>query len=76
MGTVEGLFVADKDAVKAAIGEEVYFGEILGKHSEVCGPLEARDIKVITDDPAVVKVFNDYELSSGYNPLSYLQKDQ
>ncbi|ADQ53308.1 hypothetical protein 65p300 [Aeromonas phage 65] len=36
-GSVEGLFVEDSEVVEKYIGSDVYFGEILGKHSEVEG---------------------------------------
>ena len=68
-GVIEGVFKATKEEVDAAIGQEVYFGEILGKHSEVGGTLEATDIKLITDNP--IEVMNNVE--SGYNPLDYIQ---
>jgi hypothetical protein len=36
MGALSGIFVAEEEAVEALIasGKEVYFGEVLGKHSE------------------------------------------
>ena len=33
MGSVEGLFVADEEEIQRNMGMQVYFGEILGKHS-------------------------------------------
>ena len=39
-GDVEGLFIATEEEVENLIGSEVYFGEILGKHSEVYGTVE------------------------------------
>jgi hypothetical protein len=75
-GTVEGLFVADSDEVDAAIGERVYFGEILGKHSEIHGTLEASEIQVVADDPVFVQKFEEYDCASGYNPLDYLSKNR
>lgn len=68
-GEVEGLFKATKEEVENAIGKEVYFGEILGKHSEVYGVVEKGEIKLVSDDP--IKVMSATE--SGYNPLEYLQ---
>ena len=38
-GMVDGLFVTTQEKIDAAIGTEVYFGEILGKHSEIFGKL-------------------------------------
>lgn len=68
-GEVEGLFKATKEEVENAIGKEVYFGEILGKHSEVYGVIEKGEIELVSDDP--IKVMSATE--SGYNPLEYLQ---
>lgn len=70
-GEVEGLFTATKEEVDAAIGKQVYFGEILGKHSDVYGTLEEGEITLESDDPLVV--LNAKE--SGYNPLDYLRYD-
>lgn len=68
-GCVEGIFKATKEEVDAAIGKEVCFGEILGKHSEVYGIIEDGEIEIITDDPLIVK----HATESGYNPLDYLR---
>ena len=69
-GEVEGLFKATKEEVENAIGKEVYFGEILGKHSEVYGTLEEGEIELVSDNP--IEVMNATE--SGYNPLEYLEE--
>lgn len=68
-GEVEGLFKATKEEVVAAIGKDVYFGEILGKHSEVYGVIEDGDITLESDDPLVVLGAKE----SGYNPLDYAE---
>lgn len=73
MGNLEGLFVADKSHVKKLIDEklEVYFGEALGKHSEVYGPIEEGDIQLISDNTEVVNIVVDFKLESGHNPFDY-----
>lgn len=71
-GYVEGVFKATKEEVENAIGKEVYFGEILGKHSEVYGILEDGECELISDDP--LYVVNAVE--SGYNPLEYIDDDE
>lgn len=68
-GNVEGFFKATKEEIDSAIGMEVYFGEILGKHSEVFGMIEDDEITLESDDPLVVK----NAVESGYNPLNYLR---
>lgn len=74
-GEVEGLFVATEREVEYAIGKEAYFGEILGKHSEVYGDIEEGDITKIDIDPAAVEeVAKHLGLTwSGYNPLHYIR---
>lgn len=68
-GDVEGIFKAKKSFIESVIGNEIYFGEILGKHSEVYGTLDEEDLEIISEDPIVV--MNTPE--SGYNPLEYMQ---
>lgn len=74
-GNVDGCFVADDSEVEKAIGQEVYFGEILGKHSEIYGTLEKGEIELVTTDEQVVSLFEQFELSNGYNPLEYLRDE-
>lgn len=78
MGDVEGLFIAEESKVDAAIGSQVYFGEILGKHSEISGTLSSVDLKVISDEQDKI----DWLMGivgpnvSGYNPLDYVQQEE
>lgn len=76
-GSVEGLFVADESEVVEVIGKTVYFGEALGKHSDINGTLEAGDFTVVTDDQdfstKLVAVIG-HTTVSGHNPLSYLEE--
>ncbi len=79
MGEVEGLFVADSEDVENAIGAAVYFGEILGKHSEIYGTLEEEDLTVVSDDQEKIQWLVDtigYSTISGYNPLEYLPEEE
>lgn len=76
MGSVCGLFTATDEEIKEAIGKEVYFGEVLGKHSEVYGTLEASEVTLVTDDPDFVAKFDEYQCASGYNPLEYLRENE
>ena len=75
-GDVTGLFVADAEEIENAIGMRVYFGEILGKHSEVYGELEEDDIEVISEDQEkidwLIGLMDGWTIS-GYNPLHYLR---
>lgn len=75
-GEVTGLFIATAEDVAEAIGKQVYFGEILGKHSEIYGKLEADEITLISENPSDVEVFERLRLASGYNPLHYLPEPE
>jgi len=74
-GDVEGMFIADEKEIEGAIDEEVYFGEILGKHSEVYGTIDQGDIEEIKVSETTVKEMEEIIGStiSGYNPLNYIQ---
>jgi hypothetical protein len=73
MGDLNGIFVAEKKDVEDLITSkiEVYFGEVLGKHSEVYGPIEAGHITLASDDPNAVAVVENLNLSTGFNPFGY-----
>lgn len=77
MGRVEGLFITTVEALEAAYGKQVYFGEILGKHSEVYGTLDRGDITVLTDDADFLDKLTQFVGTEvgGYNPLSYLSEE-
>lgn len=72
-GDLTGLFIAKDTLVKCLIDHKirVYFGEVLGKHSEIWGYLDEREIKLVTQDPKVLEVVKDFDLESGFNPFSY-----
>lgn len=75
-GDLSGLFIADNAEVEAVIGNTVYFGEILGKHSEVEGDVEAKDITLITDDTDFILKFETFMGTgtiSGVNPVAIYQ---
>lgn len=74
-GCLEAVFVANKDKVTSALGKYVYFGEVLGKHSQVHGELDADDFEMLTDDAAMVELFEKHRLATGHNPLEFLQEE-
>lgn len=67
MGHLEGVAVATDAEVADAIGREWYLGEVLGKHSEVQGTLEASEIKLLTQD----QEFIDQALKLGIVPVGH-----
>jgi len=75
-GSLEGLFFREESDVKELIKSEreVYFGEVLGKHSEVCGAIEKKDLTAIEGIPEDVLKILEEKLGttvSGYNPFDY-----
>lgn len=74
MGILSGLFIADSDEISKVIGKKIYFGEVLGKHSEIYGVLEEQDLEIVTTDPLFLDQCEQYigkGTLSGYNPLDY-----
>ena len=74
MGDLHGLFIADDEEVKKLFGHEIYFGEVLGKHSEIYGELKKKDLTVKTEDQdfivQFIEIFGEGTIS-GFNPLDY-----
>ncbi|WP_281322168.1 hypothetical protein [Flavobacterium aestivum] len=72
-GDLEGIFIAAKQEVDKLISSkiEVYFGEVLGKHSEIYRAIEKKEIKLVTDDAEAIKIVAKYNLTSGHNPFNY-----
>lgn len=75
-GSLDGLFIATQEQVDKAIGSEMYFGEVLGKHSDIQGTLEAHEIKLVSSDQDKVEWLLELlgENVSGFNPLDYIQE--
>ena len=71
-GSLTGVFVARSDEVESVIGRGVYWGEVLGKHSDVSGELEASDFALLTDDTDFIEKFRRFGLDTGHNPIERL----
>lgn len=78
-GDVNSLFVTTQDELDKTYGKQVCFGEILGKYSDVYGPLKSKNITIKSDDQTfigkLVEVIGSTTIS-GYNPLSYLLEEE
>lgn len=76
-GVVEGLFIAEETDVENLIGKNVYFGEILGKHSEVFGTIDKEDFEIISNDQELCDKLSRLTggTLSGYNPFEYIEED-
>lgn len=78
MGDLEGLFVAEEADVEALYGVEIYFGEVLGKHSEIEFELAPDMVAVLSDDPAVFGPLMEAAggpTICGHNPLAYHEEE-
>ena len=73
-GIIEGLFVANYSDIP--FGKELYFGEVLGKHSEISGTLEHEDITLIAKDPFFISKFIEVIGDFGYNPIEYIEEEE
>lgn len=77
-GNLEGLFISTKEEVRALIDSEieVYFGEVLGKHSEIYGKIGESEIILVSDDENVVEFVEKHDMENGYNPFDYWTLDE
>jgi len=75
MGELDGLFIADHEELLNLDGKTIYFGEVLGKHSEVIVEFSYdEDIDVRTQDQDFIKKFQEImgeNFSTGYSPLDF-----
>lgn len=76
MGVVQGLFTCHKSELDSIIGREVYFGEILGKHSEISGTLNQEDFTIKSEDQEFIQKLEEIlgeGTIQGYNPFDYIE---
>lgn len=74
MGDLEGIFLADSSEVDALVGKTVYFGEVLGKHSDIRVEITGKNVWLLTDDEDFISKAVEYGLScSGYDPVWYYE---
>jgi hypothetical protein len=75
MGSLTGSFVREESDTKKLIGRTVYFGEILGKHSNIYETIEEGHITEVTDDQDFIEKAEKYGLDSvGVNPFDYIDE--
>ncbi len=82
MGDIEGLFIAEESRVNDMIGNEIYFGEVLGKHSDIYGTLDEEDLVIKSDDQDFITKLEDVldvderGTISGFNPFDYYEEEE
>lgn len=74
MGDLYATFVSTPEQIDNLIGEEIYFGEVLGKHSDVTVTMRPEYFMVITQDQDFIDKFMKYELESGHIPFNYIEQ--
>lgn len=76
LGIISGLFVAYEHEIARLFATTIYFGEILGKHSDIILDLKPEDITVVSTNQLVIeellKVADDSGTICGYNPFDFL----
>jgi hypothetical protein len=72
-GELEGLFITTKPELERLYGKVLYFGEVLGKHSDVSLLIEPRQFTLKSEDQAFIDQLADVCGTdiSGLNPFSY-----
>lgn len=72
MGELEGLFIANPEVIEWLIASklDVYFGEVLGKHSEVYFEMNHEYFTCVTDDKTVIDAISKHKIETGFNPLN------
>lgn len=76
MGMLDGIFVEDDERVKKILGKEVFFGEALGKHSEIFDTMREDMFEVLTDDQDFISKFNFLGCWSGHNPFDHIDESE
>lgn len=75
MGSIEGLFITDESSVEKIMGKEVYFNEVLGKHSEICLTMTADILYPVSEDQDLINKLIDVlgDDLCGYNPITFYE---
>jgi hypothetical protein len=84
MGSLEGIFISNPETVEKIFGKTIFFGEVLGKHSDIFCIIDSTDIKILNvrdstvDDllTAVATSSQIYYTVSGINPLDYFENEE
>ena len=74
-GSIDGVFVVEREDFLLALKQNpnVYFGEVLGKHSEVCPDFKEIDFEILSEEQDKIEWFEATIGSSGYNPFDILE---
>lgn len=73
-GDLDGLFITTKEDLNNLIGKKIYFGEVLGKHSEVVGFMGGKNLTIVSEEQDFIFKLQNFMGSntiSGFNPFYY-----
>ena len=73
-GMLEGLFFATAQDMQSMMNKEIYFGEVLGKHSEVETIIKKDSVTLITDDAEEVQRLQKLGIQVGIDLTDYLDQ--
>lgn len=76
-GVLDALFITTREELAGLYGKRIYFGEVLGKHSEVVVTIKEDQFDVIDlGADAITKLEEAAGTSiSGHNPFDYYDPD-
>lgn len=81
-GSLSGLFITTREEIDSIDGKNVYFGEVLGKHSELLLEMEESDFVILSSDTSVIAmvrhlfgVSDSEKTLIGYNPFDYFDDE-
>lgn len=73
MGDINGVLVLDKKKAEWLQGKRVYFGEILGKHSEII--VDSLKLEELSDNEEVVAFCERFGPFGNYLPIDSIVED-
>lgn len=74
--TIESTFTATPEEIDWIVGQDIWFGDIWGKHSSVQLTMEAENFIVTSEDPAFISQFKETVGTTGECPFDYLDEAQ
>ena len=76
-GDLEGLFLATEEELQSIIGTKIWFGEVLGKHSEVQLVMKESYFSIVSDDADKIEWLESVlgNTISGFNPFDFINED-
>jgi hypothetical protein len=81
MGSLDGLFITRPEVLELLYGAKCYFGEVLGKHSDIWADLKPEHFTVHGVDSLIqlnplttAATEGDWHTITGYNPLDYIDE--